>query len=234
MLDLHTHILPKMDDGSKSSRQSIRMLRRETKQGVTHVVLTPHFYPHREAPERFLKRRAASMQALREKMDERTELPEVILGAEVAYFTGIGRFEGIESLCIGDTQAVLIEMPFSRWNSSMIEELVVLRESRGIQPIIAHIERYMRYQPHGTVDQLHEAGIWIQANAEFFQRWQTSWIAMRMLKRHRIQFIGSDCHATGTRPPNYGAAIARIEKRLGKHAIEYLKRMERRLLEGRE
>ena len=232
MLDIHTHILPGMDDGSENVKQSIAMLRREAKQGIGRVAVTPHFYPNRESPEHFLKRRNAAVQSLVEKTSERKGLPEIIVGAEAAYFSGISRMEDVEALCLGNTRALLVEMPFCRWNSGMIDELVFLKECSGVQPILAHIERYLRYQPMGTVEQMCESGVWIQANASFFLRWQTSWLAMRMLKNRRIQFIGSDCHDIKNRPPNFGEAISRIEKRLGKSAVRYLNHMERRLLEG--
>ena len=60
MTDLHTHILPGMDDGAVSVETSLEMLRMERDQGVDAVVLTPHFYRDRERPEQFLARRRAS------------------------------------------------------------------------------------------------------------------------------------------------------------------------------
>lgn len=232
MLDLHTHILPKVDDGSQSRKQSMQMLRREARQGVKRVALTSHFYANEESPERFLKRRDSSLLALQAMAEGQKGLPEWIVGAEVAYFGGISRMEGIERLCLGTTRAILIEMPFCRWNRTMIDELVFLRESRGVQPILAHVDRYIKYQPLGMIRELRESGMWMQANASFFLRWQTSWLAMWMLKKHRIQFIGSDCHNTKRRPPNVKKAMVRIKERLGESAIRYLARMEKRLLEG--
>ena len=232
MLDIHTHILPDMDDGSKSLKQSAIMLRREARQGIDRVVLTPHFYAHRESPESFLKRRDASVQALEQLVANRNMMPDRFQGAEVAYFVGMSRSEVIEKLCIGTTRAILVEMPFDRWNRSIIEELTFLKENRNIRPVLAHVERYMRFQPMGTIAQLCEAGIWIQANTSFFMNWQTSWMAMRMLKARKIQFVGSDCHNTKNRPPNLGVAIDKIGMKLGMDAIDYLESMERRLLAG--
>ena len=66
MLDVHTHILPGMDDGSKNIRQSLAMLHRERKQGVSDVILTPHFYASQESPQKFLHRRAEAVSVLAE------------------------------------------------------------------------------------------------------------------------------------------------------------------------
>ncbi|MBR3929299.1 MAG: hypothetical protein IKJ65_09885 [Clostridia bacterium] len=208
------------------------MLLRESKQGVDLVVLTPHFYAHRDSPARFLKRRKQAVAELKQHITGRSKIPTVITGAEVAYFRGMSRVEDIERLRIRNTDAMLVEMPFCRWDRNMIDDLFFLKESRGVRPILAHIERYIYYQPLGTVRMLCEAGIWIQASASFFTSWKTAWLAMRMLKKRKIHFIGSDCHNTTDRPPNMGEAISRIEKRLGEDAVRYLKCMERRLLGG--
>ena len=69
MTDLHTHILPGMDDGAKTPEESLQMLRMERDQGVDTVVLTPHFYRDRERPEWFLARRRASAEALRQEAE---------------------------------------------------------------------------------------------------------------------------------------------------------------------
>ena len=58
MIDLHSHILPGVDDGSESVEMSCAMLNELQKQGVETVVATPHFYPQQDTPERFLRRRA--------------------------------------------------------------------------------------------------------------------------------------------------------------------------------
>ena len=60
LFDTHTHILPEMDDGSSSVKESIAMLNCLKEQGVSAVALTPHFYPGRESPEEFLRRRQLS------------------------------------------------------------------------------------------------------------------------------------------------------------------------------
>ena len=57
VVDFHTHILPGIDDGSSSAEESLAMLQMEKEQGIDTVVVTPHFYPQEDRPERFLKRR---------------------------------------------------------------------------------------------------------------------------------------------------------------------------------
>ena len=54
MIDFHSHVLPGVDDGSKSMEQSLQMLEASVQQGVTHMVATPHFYASRMDPDSFL------------------------------------------------------------------------------------------------------------------------------------------------------------------------------------
>ena len=67
--DFHSHILPGIDDGSKTVEESIALLRAEAEQGVKRVVATPHFYSNRDTMEGFLERRHAAVEALRQAME---------------------------------------------------------------------------------------------------------------------------------------------------------------------
>ena len=98
MIDVHAHILPHMDDGSRSTSESLAMLEESTKQGINLVAATPHFYARENSPEEFLKRRGRSAARLRERWCP--GLPELRLGAEVFWFEGMSRWEGLESLCM--------------------------------------------------------------------------------------------------------------------------------------
>ena len=68
VVDFHSHLLPLVDDGSKSIDESIALLRMEAEQGIRRVIATPHFYPQHDSPERFLKRREMAERELREAM----------------------------------------------------------------------------------------------------------------------------------------------------------------------
>lgn len=230
MLDIHTHILPEMDDGSSAVEESLEMLRAEWSQGVRTVVLTPHFYPDKEAPGEFLSRRRIAVDRLAGAASG-AAMPRLIPGAEIAFFRGISRSEGIEQMCIGETRAILVEMPFCEWNDHMLRELFCLREQRGLQPVIAHVERYLDFQPRGTVSELCESGMLLQANASFFLERSTARTALRMVRKQQIHLLGSDCHNMRSRKPNIGAAFARIEEKLGEGALDYLSYMQDLVLE---
>ena len=221
LIDFHSHILPGIDDGSKSLEMSIQMLRMEAQQGVERVIATPHFYPQYDTPERFLRRRGAAEITLREEMQKHTGLPALSVGAEVYYFPGISDSEVISELTIDQKRCILIEMPTSSWTEAMYRELEGIYVKRGLIPIVAHIDRYIgRFHNRGILKRLEHMPVLIQANAEFFLEKYTSSMALRMLKKDGIHLLGSDCHDLSSRKPNLQGALELINRRLGRDAME--------------
>ena len=216
MIDVHTHILPGIDDGSRDIACSIDMLQREAEQGVTHVICTPHFYPHHDRPEAFLSRRRHAEESLRLAMEKYTGLPEVIVGAEVFFYRGISDSDFLNGLTFGSKPCIMIEMAGVPFQPYVYDELEAIYNRHGIIPIVAHIDRYIsRFRTYGIPDKLKELPVLVQANADFFLRKQTVSFAMKMLKSGYINLLGSDCHNLDKRPPNLGEAISMIESKLG-------------------
>ena len=231
LTDFHSHILPEMDDGSRSLQESIAMLRSEWKQGIRHVIATPHFYARYDTPVAFLERRAASEWKLREEMQFHENLPDITVGAEVAFFRGISESEVLGSLTIGESSAVLIEMPAPPWPAELYRELLQIWERQRLIPVIAHVDRYIRpLRTFGIPRKLSQLPVYVQANASFFTDPGTAMLAMRMLKQEQIHLIGSDCHNMSSRKPNLGKAIAEIKDRLGNEAISGIVRNETAIL----
>lgn len=226
-LDAHSHILPKMDDGSHSVDESCQLLRRLVKQGVEAVCMTPHFYPWKEAPDAFLKRRETSIRALLSQIRDMDNMPEIYFGAEVAFFQGMGDAQEMDELCIGQSRILLVEMPFTKWTKRMVDELYTLKEYRNITPMIAHVDRYLDYGNEETVEEMAQRGILIQANQSFFLKRFGLRKPMSMMKRGMIHFIGSDCHNLHSRKPELDEAAARIYKKCGEEVFGYLANMQR-------
>jgi len=223
MTDIHSHVLPQMDDGSRSVEESLAMLEALAAQGMERVVATPHFYADENGPEEFLERRAASLEKLREGW--RPGLPALKLGAEVCYYDGISRCERLDVLKIEETGLLLLEMPFCRWSQRMLQEVRELQAS-GTAVLLAHIERYLRWQERETWEALAGWGVLNQCNASFFLRWQTRRRALRMLREGKVHLLGSDSHNMDTRPPQLNAALAV----LGPKEREILEENSRRIL----
>lgn len=213
MVDFHSHVLPQMDDGSRSLEESLSLLRMLAEQGVDLVAATPHFYADRESPERFLERRAAASEKLRSGMTP--DLPAVRLGAEAAYFPGVSRVEGLSDLLLEGTGLLLLEMPAGRWGQYAVSEVLELSCSGVWTVVLAHIERYLSMQKAVVWESLLENGVQMQVNASFFLSRRTCGKALRMLRDGRIHWIGSDCHDLTARPPRIGEASEVIRRKLG-------------------
>lgn len=201
MIDFHSHILPGMDDGSKSIPQSVSMLRELAHQGVDTVVLSSHFYARENSPAEFLERRSRAFNQLKQYLWP--ELPDLCLGAEVQYFDGISAVEEIRSLRVEGTEYLLLEMPFHRWTDRVIDEVLELSQWPDVQLVMAHFERYVEMQSKNVWDLLLDSGIFLQSNVSYFENWKTRRKAVSMLEEGKIHFLGSDCHNMTSRRPNW-------------------------------
>jgi len=234
MIDFHCHILPNMDDGAESIATSLEMLRRSFLQGVDVMVSTSHFYGNEEYPQRFLERRGEAFDRLQEAMLLRPEVfPDIALGAEVLYFPGISQAEDIASLRIGDSSCILIEPPMVKWSDAMLDDIMCMGENFGLQPVIAHVDRFMKYLRDETlITRVWERNMLVQVNADYFLNPATAKTAMRNLRLGYIHLIGSDCHNLDTRAPNLedarraalGWGLEREFEKLSQNAMRLLKR----------
>lgn len=222
MIDIHSHILPGMDDGSRSVEESVKMLEASARQGVRYIAATSHFYAMENSPEQFLRRRAAAAALLQTVWQP--QFPRLALGAEVYYFDGISRTDKLDQLKLENTRLLLLEMPFSAWSGRMVTEILDIQSRRDTTVLLAHIERYMAFQKPAVWRELLDNGVRMQCNAEFFLHWKTKRKALRMLREGKIHFLGSDCHNVTTRPPRLGEAMEVIDKALGSAGRRILNR----------
>ncbi len=221
--DFHAHVLPGIDDGSKSREESLAMLQLLSQQGVERVVATPHFYPQYDAPERFLQRRAEAFARLKEKAGQ-ADLPEIVLGAEVYYYRGISESDFLTGLTFGKNQCILIEMPMGEWSDSMYRELSDIREKQGLIPVIAHVDRYLTpFHTDNIPERLARLPVYVQANCSAFLRFGMRKAMLRLLQKGKIHLLGSDCHDMHSRSPNMKEALSYIESKGGLEAIEQLR-----------
>ncbi len=223
IVDFHSHVLPGIDDGSKSVEESLSMLRMEMSQGIRHVVATPHFYARYDDPEKFLTRREEAANKLLSAMEGEPLMPRLSMGAEVYYFQGISDCDILHQLTIDKKKYILVEMPHVPWTDRMYRELQDIHYKLGLIPIIAHVDRYMKpFQTFGIPERLAELPVLVQANADFFLRPMTRGLALRLLRDGAIHLLGSDCHNLTTRVPNLDRAIQIIQKRLGPEALAHI------------
>lgn len=220
LVDFHSHILPEIDDGSRSIDESIKMLNDSKKQGVGTIVATPHFYADIDTPSSFIKKRDESVQKLLTAYNPQN-CPKVCLGAEVGYFSGISHCRDITKLCIAGTSVLMIEMPFCRWSETMVEDIIELSDYMRVNIILAHIDRYLKYQrDFSIIEKLVTGGVLLQANCDSFIDRSIRNSIFKLFDDGFIHVIGSDCHDTQKRPSNIGTAVDALVKHSGKGAVK--------------
>lgn len=224
-------MLPGIDDGSKNVEMSLEMIRLSVEQGIEGIIFTPHFYADMNSPETFLRRRARALSELEANLDKLSEVPAYTVGAEVHYFRGLSRAQGIESLCIGNSDFILIEMPFRDWQPYMIDEIEEISQVLGLHVIIAHIERYFDQDKRLVKRLLENEDLLIQCNAEFFIDRPTASKAVKMLKKGRIDLLASDSHNLSSRRPNIAEAVEIIEKKDKKGTLDHILRTGRMIFD---
>lgn len=232
VVDFHTHILPKIDDGSKSTEESLAMLRAEWEQGIKEVILTPHFYPQMDDPEKFLAHRQASFDRLREVMGKEP-LPKLRLGAEVYFYHGMSNSDILKKFVIEGTRCILVEMPSSPWTERMFIELADIYNKQDLIPIIAHIDRYIKpFRTYDIPKKLALLPVLVQASGSFFLTGGARRLAMKLLKEGKIHLLGSDCHNMRSRAPALNKALNAISASLGEPAIQRINKLEEQVLSG--
>lgn len=212
MIDIHSHILPEIDDGAKDIKESIELLEELNKQGVNHVFLTPHFYPMETTLEDFLLIRKNCFDKLTGKSHQKG-LPKIYLGAEVFYFRGIGKSQDIKKLRLENTDYLLLELSNSNIDQCVLADIREIKENLGLTPIIAHIERYSKEKGFRNLLNLIKEGICLaQVNTESLVYKPYNKKTKKLIKKGYISFIASDAHSVSERPPMFTEALKIIDE----------------------
>lgn len=224
LIETHCHILPAIDDGSRSIEESLEMIKRLQNQGAKRIILTPHYYSDTISLDNFLERRDNAYSKLIEALPE--DAPELIPAAEVFISQYLFNNSNIDKLCIGNSKYVLIEHPFSSsFNEDDYDRMMNLYCDYGVRPILAHIERYRALMENpDKLEDFIEMGCLTQVNIGSFANAPRG-IRKRLIKyinNGLIHFIGSDCHNLDTRPPEYEDGVKVILKKCGQETIDTL------------
>ena len=222
MIDFHSHILPGIDDGASDVKMSLDMLAKSYEQGVKTVVATPHCYLTKdEKIEHFLEKRQKSFNILIDAMknDERA-FPEVILGCELGVYREPSDVKELQKLCIENTDYILVEMPYEKWNVNNYDFIYLLKIN-GMKPIIAHIERY--WVQRNDFYNLFSLDVLFQVNADFFLTPNSrKKVIPYLFENNALHILGSDMHNTTTRSSNMKQASEYISLKYGNDRFGYL------------
>ena len=213
--DMHTHILPEMDDGSKSVDMSVAMLRKMAEMGITTVCATSHYYADQNDTATYCVRRSKALEALHGILESDSSLPRIRPAAEVAYFRNMEEHH-LERLCIEGTRTLMLEMPFTEWTDQQVETVTTLSLDQHYQVVLVHPERFCFSKGNRQkLEQMVELPIGLQVNAGSLISWSTRRLALELLRLTDTPLRGSDSHNLTSRAPNLKGGRDVIRRKLG-------------------
>ena len=199
MIDVHTHLLNNVDDGSRDVIESLTSLKLAEEAGFTDIILTPHYIENYY--ENDYTSTKPKIEELREKIKENNISLKIHQGNEVYISENIGELinDGVVSK-LGNSKYLLFELP----QKSRMLTLDILVEDildTGCIPVLAHPERYMfvQHNPNELLP-LIDRGVLMQSNygsiiGQYGKEPQKAII--KMLKNNMVHMLGSDTHRTG-------------------------------------
>ena len=217
MIDLHSHILPGVDDGAPDLAASLAMARMAVADGIKVMACTPHFMPgmyDNEAPD--IRRRVTD---LKQRLGEADIDLALVVGSDAHIrpdFLACLRDGRI--LCLNDSRYVLFEPPHDI-APQRLEDLLFNIVAAGYVPLLTHPERLKWIENHFAIfERLVNIGVWMQITAgsltgRFGSRPQ--YWAEKMLASGLVRIIASDAHNTSSRPPILSDAFAIAEAEVG-------------------
>ncbi len=216
MIDIHTHILPEVDDGSPSLDYSISMINECVKQGTTDIVLTPHYRKEYKVKADALKEKFI---IFKDCIESKGLAVNLYLGQEIFIEKDYKTlFKDKEFLAINGGKHVLIEFDYDIKRD--VTEVVYDVSRMGYKPIIAHIERYINYDI-SLATEVKELGGLIQVNAESLVGKQKRLFGKKvkkLLKNDLVDFIASDYHFN--RENYLEKAQAYVKKKFGEERAQ--------------
>lgn len=214
MIDFHSHIVYRVDDGAETIEDSIRILKLAESAGFEKIILTPHYMQdYYEIQKDEIKQR---IELIKEKCKEENINVSLYQANEIYITNHMSELlqEGIAS-SINNSKYVLFELPMNEEPANLLEVIYSLLENEKT-PIIAHPERYtyIQKEPNKLLD-LIENGVLFQTNygsilGQYGKEIQKT--ANLLLEHNFIHFLGSDVHKTG----NIYGHIDEIKKQLRK------------------
>lgn len=218
MIDFHSHILPEIDDGSKSYEESLKMLEEAQNIGFDKVISTSHYaIDCYESPE--YKRKE-----LIDDLNLEENVPEIILGSEIFLtYNIIDLLKEFKASTINGTNYVLIELPLRNHFNNLKNVINILKEN-DYRPIIAHPERYLFIQKNfKAIYELKELGVLFQCNyGSILGNYgiKAKSTMKKMLKNGLVSFMGSDAHRKKSIYLQIPKAISLISKYISSEELQ--------------
>lgn len=214
--DIHTHILPEVDDGAQDMSQALRLLRMAWNNGTRTVILTPHYRgKYKKTPDEL----KPAFEWLCEMAKQELPDMQLYLGNEISFEIDApeAMYQG-KVLTMNGSQYALLEFRTNSLRSHIISGVAETIRC-GFTPIVAHVERYeiSRSNPD-LMEELLEMGALLQLNADSIMGengFCVKRFCHKLLKAGMVHFIASDAHDVKYRPPLLRECFLRVHKKYG-------------------
>lgn len=223
-IDIHTHILPGVDDGAHNMDETVSMLKMAYEEGILTIIATPHYASGKNSVQiEKLQEKRMQVEVEAKKIDREFE---ILLGNELFYSDSVIQDlkEG-KALTLAKSRYVLVEFtPSTSYEKirTAIHKLVLA----GYAPIIAHVERYQcLYRKQELLEALIELGAYIQMNigsliGGFFNMEVSN--NKKMVGLGLVHFFGSDCHNLVNRVPRMESGLVQLRKKVDHELLEQI------------
>lgn len=216
-IDIHSHILPGVDDGSDSFEMSMRMLRCAADDGISGIILTPHNKPGRR--HRHFSEIMSRVESMQKMMSEDSVNVKLYIGSELYYRNSLlEELENDMAGTLGSSRYVLVEFNPSE-DYDYIRNGIYSLLTGGYYPILAHAERYGNVcAGKSRIDDLVEMGCYIQVNSGSVMGKAGAKVkrfVRTMLKQRQVHFVATDAHDMGERAPLLSDCAYFIHKKYG-------------------
>ena len=198
MIDLHTHILPGIDDGAKNVEESFAMIDALVSMDVEEIVLSSHFYPMQQSLEEFVSERYSACETLVKAVAESgKKTPKFHIASEVYYDSILFNYNDLKELTLdGKGEYMLLELPYANsLSNETVKGIERLCYNRSITPILAHIDRYPYMMREENLLRLLDIGCLAQVNIISFGNFIKRIRLNSFIKRGYISAFGSDIHS---------------------------------------
>lgn len=188
VVDFHSHILPGADHGTSSVEETLVQLKFAKNAGVTRIIATPHFYPHRHSVEGFLHRREKAFNLL-SSGNTLDNSPSIRLGAEVLMCENLHKLPRLKDLCIYGTNILLLELPFSDVSDIHVDTVSQIMNA-NMDVVLAHADQYAP----ADIERFISVGARLQVNASALTSLFKRQDVFDWIDRGCVVALGSDIH----------------------------------------
>ena len=231
-IDFHTHILPGIDDGAKDIEETKGLLQSLKKQGVSTVVLTPHYYSHKISAEDFLQKRIAAYEKVINEIESDMTF---VLGSE-SYLTRYFFYnDEISPFCVNEKLYLLVELAYdTEFRKDTLSQFEQILDDYGKIPVLAHLERYpYLIKNKSLIQYLVDMGCLMQTNLKSIHKPFLSRKLLKLMKENLVHVVGTDCHNLTQRPPEFQPNISLIEKKLSRDVVIQLMKNAENIIMGK-